>query len=297
MLEKLKQFYWKHGKIIMWIPIIILVLALGQILMQGFTTGEFIQKGVSLKGGLTITIPSQQTYDIDDMKNSLTDQFSGAEITVRQLSSTAGGSSGLIVESDITDADEQEDMIELLEAITDIGKADFSIEVTGSSLGSSFFKQVMIALCIAFLFMGIVVFLYFRGLVPSGAVVFAAFADMAITLGVVNLLEIKLSTAGIAAFLMLIGYSVDTNILLTIKTIKKKEGTVQERIFGSMKTGLTMTFTTITAIIIALIVSQSDIISQIMTILLIGLLADLLNTWLFNVNVLRWYVRKKHKEE
>jgi preprotein translocase subunit SecF len=293
MLDKIKTFYWDNGKRLMLIPLIILILAIAQIGFQTVTTGDFVNKGVSLKGGLTLTIPSQEAFDIVDIENSLLNQFPDNEINVRTISGTTGGSSGLIIESDMLDEDEQDSLIHATETLTSIEKQDFSVEVMGSSLGNSFFKQTLIALCIAFLFMGIVVFIYFRGLIPSGAVVFAAFSDMVITLGVINLLNMKLSTAGIAAFLMLIGYSVDTNILLTIKSIKKREGTIQERIFTSIKTGLTMTTTTLVAITVALIVTKSEIIAQIMTILLIGLMADLLNTWLLNVNVVRWYAKKK----
>lgn len=293
MLDKLKTFYWDNGKRLMLIPLIILILAIAQIGFQTATTGDFVNKGVSLKGGLTLTIPSQEAFDILEIENSLLNQFPDNEINVRTISGTTGGSSGLIIESDMLNEDEQDSLIEAAESLTSIPKQDFSVEVMGSSLGSSFFKQTLIALFIAFLFMGIVVFIYFRGLIPSGAVVFAAFSDMVITLGVINILNIKLSTAGIAAFLMLIGYSVDTNILLTIKSIKKTRGTIQERIFTSIKTGLTMTTTTLVAITVALIVTRSEIISQIMIILLIGLIADLLNTWLLNVNVVRWYAKKK----
>ena len=103
-----------------------------------------------------------------------------------------------------------------------------------------------------------------------------------------------MSTAGIVAFLMLIGYSVDTDILLSTKVLKRKEGTVMDRIYGAMRTGLTMTLTTIAAIIVASIFTQSEIIRQIMIILLIGLSVDIINTWIQNVGLLRLYLEKKH---
>ena len=154
---------------------------------------------------------------------------------------------------------------------------------------------LLTAILIAFIFMGIVVFLYFRTIVPSLAVILAAVSDIIVTMAVVNIIGIKLSTAGIAAFLMLIGYSVDTDILLSTKVIKGKQGTVMDRVYSAMKTGLMMTMTTITAITIALIFSQSVIISQIMIILLIGLGIDLINTWIQNVGLLRLYMEKKEK--
>jgi len=182
-----------------------------------------------------------------------------------------------------------------LESKLSLEKKDYGVEVMGSSLGKSFFKQTIYALLIAFLLMGIVVFLYFRTIAPSLAVMLAAFSDIVVTLAIFNLTGIKLGTAGIAAFLMLIGYSVDTDVLLSTRVLKRKEGTVMERVRGAMKTGLTMSGTTLTAVIVALIFVKSEVIGQIMLILLIGLLVDLVMTWIQNVGILRLYLEKERK--
>jgi len=62
-----------------------------------------------------------------------------------------------------------------------------------------------------------------------------------------------------------------------------------------MKTGLTMTLASMAAVIVALIVTTSDTLHQIMLILLIGLIADIINTWLQNAVLLRIYMKKTHK--
>jgi len=143
--------------------------------------------------------------------------------------------------------------------------------------------------------MGIVVFIYFRSPAPSLAVILAAASDIVVTLAIFNLTGIKLGTAGIAAFLMLIGYSVDTDILLSTRVLKRKEGSVMDRVYSAMKTGLTMSATTLSAVLIALIFVQSEIVKQIMIILFIGLLVDLVMTWIQNVGILRLYLEKKHR--
>ena len=96
---------------------------------------------------------------------------------------------------------------------------------------------------------------------------------------------------------MLIGYSVDTDILLTTRMLKRKEGSLNERIMQAMKTGLTMTITTLTVVTLALIFSQSNTIQQIMLILFIGLFVDIINTWIQNVGILRWYLEKYGKNQ
>jgi len=143
--------------------------------------------------------------------------------------------------------------------------------------------------------MAIVVFILFRTFIPSIAVILAAFSDIIMTITVVDLLGIPLSTAGIVAFLMLIGYSVDTDILLTSRMLKSKEGNTNERLFSAFITGITMTLTSITAMAVALVIvyNSSEVLRQIFTILLIGLCFDLLNTWTANASILKLYVERK----
>ena len=146
-----------------------------------------------------------------------------------------------------------------------------------------------------FLLLAILVFLYIRTSVPSIAVIFAAFADIVMTVAVIDLLEVNISAAGIVAFLMLIGYSVDTDILLTSRTLRNREGTVNQRIFGAFKTGITMTLAAIASVGVSLIIiySFSETLKQIFGIILIGLVMDIMNTWMTNASILKWYMEAK----
>ncbi len=293
------EIYDKKYKLLLIIPFLMLFLALIQISYQVYTTGDFIQKDVSLKGGVTVTIPYDKNVDITQIEKQISLQFPTNDIAARILRS-AGTIVGILIDADI-DGNDKAQVQNLLQAIQaslgiDLSKIDYGIEIIGSSLGASFFKESLIALAVAFLFMALVVLIYFRTYIPSIAIILAAFSDMVVALAVINLLDIKIGTAGIAAFLMLIGYSVDTDILLTVRVLKRREGTVMDRIVSSIKTGMTMTVTAIISTIVALAVTQSEVIRQIMLILLIGLIADIFNTWIQNVGLLRIYVEKKLKK-
>jgi preprotein translocase subunit SecF len=82
-------------------------------------------------------------------------------------------------------------------------------------------------------------------------------------------------------------------MLLSTRMLRRKDLSMNERIFSSLKTGLMMSCTTLVAIIVALIFSDSAVISQIMTILFIGLVFDLIFTWFQNMGILRLYMEKK----
>jgi preprotein translocase subunit SecF len=131
--------------------------------------------------------------------------------------------------------------------------------------------------------------------VPSIAVISAAFLDILFTLVVIDILGIKLSSAGIVALLMLVGYSVDTDILLTTRVLRRKQESVNSSIFGAFKTGMTMTLTSIIAVAIALFIVYrfGTVLNQIFSIICIGLGFDILNTWVTNASLIKWFVEKK----
>lgn len=167
---------------------------------------------------------------------------------------------------------------------------------------SLFFFGHVISIDTSFIFSIIILlvsfFFYIRESIPSVAVIASAFADIFMTLVVVDLMGMRVSSAGIVAFLMLIGYSVDTDILLTTRAVKRDEGSLNKRMFESFKTGITMTLASLFAVLAALIIvgSFSSVLSQIFTVMIIGLSFDLVNTWITNVSLIKWYMlRKKHE--
>jgi preprotein translocase subunit SecF len=294
--ESLIHFYDKNCKKLAIIPIALLVLALVQITVQTARTGDFINRGISLKGGITITVPDANV----SLENVLKSTFPKNEINVRSVA-TSGAQSGVAVEADFAVGDQSsvDKVLQVIGQYTGKEITNHSEESIGSSLSGSFFREVVFALLLAFAFMSIVVVITFRTFVPCFAVILCAFADIVVTMAAVNLTGMRLGTGAIAAYLMLIGYSVDTDILLTTKVVKQKEGTVPERVRKGMLTGLMMTFTTIAAVIVGLALSRSDVVRQIMTIILIGCCFDILNTWIQNAAILRWYMERKerHKAE
>ncbi len=166
-------------------------------------------------------------------------------------------------------------------------------------------NEIAVAAAMLIYLLLMVIFIKYKLAVPASAVIAAATCDVIIAIGGMAVFGIELEPASFAALLMLIGYSVDSDVLLTSRTIKRKVGTVEERINDAMKTGLTMTGTTTCALLVIFIISslfaQIEILTAITSVLLIGLVADMMTTWLMNAGVLKWYLeqpatkRKKFK--
>jgi preprotein translocase subunit SecF len=335
---KFAASYDKNYKKLLIIPAVVLALSLIYLTVFYVQNDDIIYKDVSLTGGSTITISTDISQQ--DLEAALAESFNDFSITA------VSGNSGNQLELIITVGEEHTEALELaLETFLgyELTSENSSIETTSAALSADFYKQLIVAILLAFFWMAAVVFLifakgkkvktwvivlnvflgffmgnfflsinailsaiiflalaallvyiYIKNSVPAFAVMLSAFADIVMTLAVVDLLGIKLSTAGIVAFLMLIGYSVDTDILLTTRLLKKKES-INSALLGAFKTGTTMTITSIIAIITALIVvySFASVLNQIFTILLIGLAFDLFNTWITNASIIKWYVENK----
>ena len=286
-----KNWHDKHYKKLLLIPLIVLIFSfiyLGNFYLKN---NDIIYKDISLTGGTSATIYGK--LNPPEIEQALQGKLDG--VNTREIYDLITKEQKALIIETSSDSHTTKKVLEEYLGY-ELNEENSSFEFTGSSLSQEFYRQLLIAVLIAFVFMGIVVFIIFRTFIPSTAVIISAFADILMTLVVVDLLEIKMATAGIVAFLMLIGYSVDTDILLTSRVLKRREGSVNERIINSMKTGMTMTLTSLFAFIVALFIvkSFSNVLTQIFTILSIGLAFDLLNTWITNVSILKWYAEQKN---
>ncbi|MBU1252132.1 MAG: protein translocase subunit SecF [Nanoarchaeota archaeon] len=288
--NRLGKFHDSYYKQLLLIPLIIFVLCLAYMFFFYSSNGDFIYRDITLTGGTSVTVYGQT--DVTNLELSLSGKLEG--MIIREISDLVTGQQKAVTVETTSDMDAAKIVLEEYFGYK-LTEENSSFEFTGSALSHNFFKQLLIAIILALIFMAIVVFLIFRTFIPSAAIVLSAIADIFMTLTVLNIFEVRISTAGIVAFLMLIGYSVDTDILLTNRVLKRHEGSLNNKIYSAFKTGITMTLTSLVAVILALVVVNpiSHVLSIIFIILVIGLAFDILNTWITNVSILKWYVLRK----
>ena len=269
----------KYWKILLFIPIAFLIVSLGVLLNNEMTKGSFIERDIELTGGNMITIELRDSVDISKVQSAL---------PYSRIHLTTGITKSLLIETppDI-------DTKRVLEDLSAIGvEGETSIKTIGPVLGEIFWKQTQLAIIIAFILMAIVVFILFRAPVPCSIVIFSLITDIVVTIAMMDVIGIKLSLATLAALLMLIGYSVDTDILLTSELLKRRERKIPESIRTAMKTGLTMSITTIGALI-ALYIAGTFVLEQIAMVLMIGIIVDVFVTWLTNAGILRLWLSRR----
>ncbi|MFD1585924.1 protein translocase subunit SecF [Halorientalis brevis] len=176
-------------------------------------------------------------------------------------------------------------------AISSAGYEQISMSETAASFGADSVQLALMGIAVAFVGMSLVIFILFRTFVPSIAVVISAFSDIVIPIALMNVFGIKLSLGTVAALLMLIGYSVDSDVLLNNHILRRRGG-FYESTYRAMRTGVTMTLTSISAMAVMTIAAYLmgiPLLPEIGIVLVFGLSADLMNTYMLNLSLLRWY--------
>lgn len=174
--------------------------------------------------------------------------------------------------------------------------AEFQRREISSTLGKASMDSGFFIAGVSAFFLILIIFVSFRKVFPVLGIVFAMIYDILFGLAGMALLNIPASLIAVSTLLMVVGYSVDTNIMLTSRMLKDKDGTPGQRATSSVKTGLTMNFTSLAALIAMIVVSylyQIDVIFQIAIILFFGLVGDLIATWFMNVSMLMWFIEGK----
>jgi preprotein translocase subunit SecF len=266
------------------IPLAVLVIAL---LITGFTwltVGAPLHLGLDFKGGTMVTLKT------DKPDSQLQSEFSGYPLN---LITRDPSGSAMLRFSQMDDTQ--------LKALTDYLAGAYpgaSLEHTGSIFSAANQSQAVIAILAAFALMAIVIFIIFRDFIPCIAVITSAFSDIMIAVALMNIFHIELTFGTFAALLMLIGYSVDTDILLTTKVLGERKY-LEKKIMSCRATGLTMTGAAIVAFGVLYVISSFSylaglatipVLASISIVMIFGLMADLMNTWFLNAGLLKWYM-------
>lgn len=269
---------------LMAIPVVVLAIAL--VVLSGWylMTGAPVNQGIDFTGGTEMTVQT------DTPREDIESQFDPAPTSIQSVTNQDNRYILTFKDSSESDQDFSTQAKENLQP-ADGQDVVLSSQTVSANFGGSTQRTALFGVGLAFLGMTILAFLLFRTFIPGLGIVLSAFSDMVVPLALMNVFGIELSLGTVAALLMLIGYSVDSDILLT-NHILRRSGGFYESTYRAMRTGVTMTLTSLSAMAVMAIVAfifRIDLLASIGLVLVFGLATDLMNTYMFNVSLLRWY--------
>ncbi|WP_336327105.1 protein translocase subunit SecF [Halovenus sp. HT40] len=266
------------------IPLVILGISLAIIASAYVLTGTPVSLGFEFTGGTEIEFVADDT-STDEIEQVL------SEHDIESVQSIGVDGNSYLVQTQATGEEAEAIEQTLNEEYGDGEGVVQRAEQRSASFGGDTQGQALIGVVIAFTGMSILVALMFRTFIPSIAVVLSAFSDIVIPVALMNIFGIDLTLGAVAALLMIIGYSVDSDILLNNHVLRRRGG-FYENAYAAMRTGISMTLTSIAAMTTMAIVARIfaiPLLGEVALILVFGLCADLVNTYLLNMSLLRWY--------
>lgn len=254
----------------------------------------------------TSQINEQQRIETDLMAQAITVEsdvfstatsFAGGALSVQKSPVDDIGKIQKACSDAFTEAkdDYKEGIINTLSSVASI--QSYSLEEVSPTLSKLFISKVFGVAMLSAILAVVGIFLIFRTLVPSLAVICGAVSDVVMALGAMAIFKIPLTLASFATLMMLVALSLDTDMMLTIKTVKRKEGTPRERAYDAFKTGFAMTSTVIVAFLVLLALGMITHIAtyyQIGAVATAGLFGDLIATWMFNAVLVLWHLEGKY---
>jgi len=297
-LDKIVELYLKNYKKMALIPIIFIIIFGSIILYYYHVHGELMNEDISLKGGISATIYTNKTINVEMITSNLSKEFPNTEIAVSTLYvpfSTRIDGYSVEINQNVNSTQFISDLSSILGF--PLTSSNLSLNYVSPVIASSALEDALILLILAFVLVATVSLFYFRNPTQAFSNVISIISDVINVVGVVDLLNLPFSTASIAGILMLMGYSADRNIILATNILKRKEGSVKYRLVHTIKTSLTMDSAAFLTFIVLFVGTTNSIIHMIATILIIGLIFDDFTVWILNGSIQLYGIKYKHVEE
>lgn len=282
IVDNVVEYYLQNYRKMVFIPIIFIIIFASSIGYYYHVHGELVNEGISLAGGTSIVVSTNQSVSPTLIASSLgtdlkqpatvsvitapfTNKITGYSITVGNNVNTT------VLESDISKV-----------LNIPVNSADSSVDLVSATLAQSSLYSSLILLGIAFILVAAVSLFYFRSMWQAFSNIISIIADIINIIGVLDIIGFSFSTASIAGILMIMGYSADRNIILATNILKREEASMKYRLAKTIKTSLTMDAAALVTFIILFLGTTNSTLQDIAIILIIGVIFDDFTVWILN---------------
>jgi len=263
------------------ISIVVSIVLFAPVLLLGVPLGR------DFKGGSLIMI--ENVPDFSSVK-SVIESLLGTNVDVVPIKN------GLHIETDALNENNENNVKGALTQ-SGIPENSITIEPIGPAISGLQSEQMLYSIIVAFIVIGIITFIIFRRRVVPMAILLVVGLDILCVLGYMSLFRVPLSLTSILVIVMLVGYAIDTNILLAYRVLKRVGGESREQVAASLNTGL-MIGVLLVVILLSLNILTSAMQLNVLTAMLIfGIAINILNTWFLGAGILLRHAERQRGKE
>lgn len=258
--------------------------------------------GIDFTGGTSLDLQFENTIDTGDLRNSISDIGFGSAV-IKQVG--LGAENTFIIR-----VEKQDEGVQAAQLIEAEFSKDFpdnaydirSVQEVGPKIGGELRRTAIMAVFISLLGILIYISYRFKFQFAVGAVA-ALFHDVLITLGIFSILQLEISLVVVAAFLTIVGYSLNDTIVV-FDRIRENQKILRRESFSSItnislnqtlsRTVIT-SFTTLLVVLVLYIVG-GEVIHDFSFALLVGVIIGTYSSlFVASPIVLEWQIRSEAK--
>jgi preprotein translocase subunit SecF len=227
----------------------LILISIGSVIIHGGPN-----YGIDFLGGTSMTLLFNEAPDITDVRNAVSASgYGGAEIK------RFGAPNDILIR--VQDTGEDDVSIPIIASLTkafpDNPFEQRSVEKVGPKIGAELKTDAVLAVLFAMFFILLYISWRFEFVFAVGAIV-ALFHDIIITLGIFSLLQLEVTLAIIAAFLTIVGYSLNDTIVVfdrireNLKVLRRDayEAIVNKSLNQSLSRTIVTSMTTLLVVVI-----------------------------------------------
>jgi preprotein translocase subunit SecF len=282
--ERFTSWYSRHYRLLMIIPVLLFLSTVPIFYNNLKTTGDLLPRDIDLSGGTLVTVYTSS------VSPGVREAFVSKGFSFREVDSYETGELvAVTIEAgpDFTGAQ----VVSLVNS--SFPGSPYDIRTVGPSLGASFMEGAQKAILFSFVAMGVILAFIFRQRIVALTIVLSGLLNVSEAAAYMTLFGIKLAPHTIGALLMLMAWSVDSEVLFDTKIFKHEGDNPKKRATDAMKTAMTMTLAASVSLLALYFVSTSSLVKDIVLVLLLGTIFDTVNTWFQSLAMVLWYVEGK----
>lgn len=240
ILEKLRVSIVRNYKIFFGITISFLCLGIGSMLFRGFNLG------IDFTGGTIMDLYFKRPVAVVEIREIMSAQGLGNSI-IQLANSTGDTSPDVLIRTGIISDEKRREVVEVLKA--KFGEYEIQrMEQVDATVGGELIEQALMAIVLSWVLMIAYISARFEFRFALAAII-ALIIDVTVTLSYFSLLQIELDSSFVAALLTVVGYSINSTIVVFDRIrenlkLRRRTETLTDMIDNSIWQTMTRTFYT-----------------------------------------------------
>jgi preprotein translocase subunit SecF len=289
LLMKILSFIENNYKKFLLLSISLFAIFIGIILFNYFKYGYIINKSITISGGYVTLINNNYNLTNTEIQNILNQM----NITDYVLYSTPN-----IIYIESRDQINGTLLINLLNQYYNISiqPSDISIQQYSSLVGDLIFNQFLFFVILAMILAAFVIFIAFRVSNTTLNIISTILFDIIGLLAILSITKYPIGANGFIAMLMILGFAIDNNVVLSTNMIKEKDKPFIERVKMSFRVGVLMEIIALYTLLLLYFIVPDPSVNEFAFVLSTATILDLIYYLIGNIPLYKYFEAKKEQE-